>query len=426
LANIQHNALTDPKIHEPKGVATALANSVYVADGAGSGDWTEITENNINLIHTASDLPTASGGARTLAANTVYHIVGQVDIGSDRLILSNNTVIKGTNQDFDEITSTTTGALITQTDVNARLNQVKLTCASGTLFDIDGTGSQTTDWIRVNATCDTIGDIDNLGNIDMFRSSFFATSSGMTLTGAHGDFEIDDCSVSVTAVNGTCVDLGTATFNHVRLTNSEFGNPTGTGYGVDIAPAGANMNSTRIGFITACDFESRSNATNYVEGDDNWEITASLGVSPSTSKAQGSVNGNANANAFGGGVGVPEVVNFGTSFVSDIADKFTISTAGRFTYTGILATLVRVSVTSFVTMGGGAARFRNMYIAKNGTVVTSSIATQRLDGTNAATMVCNSLVSLATNDYVELFIEAETAVTATTVDTASIIVVEAQ
>ena len=37
---IQHAVISDPDIHEPKGVAAATAGQVYVADGAGSGAWT--------------------------------------------------------------------------------------------------------------------------------------------------------------------------------------------------------------------------------------------------------------------------------------------------------------------------------------------------------------------------------------------------
>lgn len=36
---VQHNVITDPNIHEPKGASTASAGQVYVADGAGSGNW---------------------------------------------------------------------------------------------------------------------------------------------------------------------------------------------------------------------------------------------------------------------------------------------------------------------------------------------------------------------------------------------------
>lgn len=41
MANVNHNTLTDPYLHEPKGISTALQGQIYVADGAGSGDWVE-------------------------------------------------------------------------------------------------------------------------------------------------------------------------------------------------------------------------------------------------------------------------------------------------------------------------------------------------------------------------------------------------
>ncbi len=36
---LEHSTLSDPNLHEPKGVSTAQSGKVYVADGAGSGDW---------------------------------------------------------------------------------------------------------------------------------------------------------------------------------------------------------------------------------------------------------------------------------------------------------------------------------------------------------------------------------------------------
>ena len=40
MATIEHSTLTSSELHEPKGVASATAGEVYVADGSGSGDWT--------------------------------------------------------------------------------------------------------------------------------------------------------------------------------------------------------------------------------------------------------------------------------------------------------------------------------------------------------------------------------------------------
>ncbi len=39
MATVEHTPLTTGELHEPKGIATANANTVYIADGAGSGDW---------------------------------------------------------------------------------------------------------------------------------------------------------------------------------------------------------------------------------------------------------------------------------------------------------------------------------------------------------------------------------------------------
>lgn len=35
----EHSTLTDPQLHEPKGVAGASAGTVYTATGSGSGNW---------------------------------------------------------------------------------------------------------------------------------------------------------------------------------------------------------------------------------------------------------------------------------------------------------------------------------------------------------------------------------------------------
>lgn len=42
MANVAHSSLTGSDLHEPKGVSTATAGQAYIADGAGSGAWTDI------------------------------------------------------------------------------------------------------------------------------------------------------------------------------------------------------------------------------------------------------------------------------------------------------------------------------------------------------------------------------------------------
>lgn len=42
MANVEHSVLTGTDLHEPKGIAAAAANRVYVSDGAASGSWTTV------------------------------------------------------------------------------------------------------------------------------------------------------------------------------------------------------------------------------------------------------------------------------------------------------------------------------------------------------------------------------------------------
>lgn len=53
-----HSALTGSDLHEPKGVAAAAVDRVYVSDGAGSGTWQKIESDQID---TASIFNTNKG-----------------------------------------------------------------------------------------------------------------------------------------------------------------------------------------------------------------------------------------------------------------------------------------------------------------------------------------------------------------------------
>ncbi len=55
MANVNHSALSDPYLHEPKGASTAAAGDVYVADGAGSGTWEDHRRSVFNVhVHDIS------------------------------------------------------------------------------------------------------------------------------------------------------------------------------------------------------------------------------------------------------------------------------------------------------------------------------------------------------------------------------------
>lgn len=61
MADIQHRNITDPNIHEPKGVKFAAQNTAYIADGSGSGAWKEILLPGFS-VSSESLIVTLSGG----------------------------------------------------------------------------------------------------------------------------------------------------------------------------------------------------------------------------------------------------------------------------------------------------------------------------------------------------------------------------
>jgi len=56
---VEHSTLTTTDLHEPKGVAAANADEVYIADGAASGSWTA-HDNFVYLNLHIADISTAS------------------------------------------------------------------------------------------------------------------------------------------------------------------------------------------------------------------------------------------------------------------------------------------------------------------------------------------------------------------------------
>lgn len=48
MANVAHSTLTGADLHEPKGIAAAAADKVYVSNGAGSGVWQKLTNNQLD------------------------------------------------------------------------------------------------------------------------------------------------------------------------------------------------------------------------------------------------------------------------------------------------------------------------------------------------------------------------------------------
>lgn len=71
----EHNVISDPDIHEPKGIASASDGEVYVANGAGSGAWTApggATFGEMKVINNATTITPGAAADGTLNTDSDY------------------------------------------------------------------------------------------------------------------------------------------------------------------------------------------------------------------------------------------------------------------------------------------------------------------------------------------------------------------
>jgi hypothetical protein len=116
-----HSALTDPELHEPKGASTAVVNTVYVADGAASGDWYKIYTQGWEdwdntgsaqspAANTFTDLTNNGAGTGSTTAYTLPGVTGGLwDTATNSLDLSELTVGDTVDLEID-LSVTTAGA----------------------------------------------------------------------------------------------------------------------------------------------------------------------------------------------------------------------------------------------------------------------------------------------------------------------------
>jgi len=98
---------TSQEVSGPVNFALALTQDGYNVRGQ-----------NVQFANALADLPAAVAGVHTLASGMTYIISGALDLGTNTLVLSANTCLRGLSRFGDSITSATTGVMITANDTH--------------------------------------------------------------------------------------------------------------------------------------------------------------------------------------------------------------------------------------------------------------------------------------------------------------------
>lgn len=189
-----HAIQTDPYLHEPKGISTAAAGTVYVATGAGTGTWTTTGTNsafsnttNTGLLFTVSGgymrslayMALISGVSLTLTDATTNYVYVDLLTGT---ILSNTTGFLPKHVPLFTVV-TASGSVNSVTDLRGSVvNSQPSGYLAITMTDADRTLLES-EW--GNSTIKITGTLTGAKNVIVPAnqpSTFFINGTGQTLT----------------------------------------------------------------------------------------------------------------------------------------------------------------------------------------------------------------------------------------------------
>ena len=200
-------------------------------------------------VASLSDLPTPVSGVITLdVASTIYKIRGNVDIGANRIVIAATAVeIAGSFGSIDFISSTTTDALITATNFNVFIRDVRLTALSASkLFDLVGSGTESAQIKMCAGIATNLGTCDDYKTFGIRDSFFTAFNTGFVLNGV---FDAILFKINIAeSFTGVFIDLNGCTCDAIDISENAITLQTG-GTFLEIAPNGANIISGGEGTI---------------------------------------------------------------------------------------------------------------------------------------------------------------------------------
>ena len=368
-------------------------------------------------VESLEDLPAPSGGVITLEDQYTYWFLGEVDLDGNRLLGGRNTTLLGSSSENSRIKSTgLVGALITS-EWSMPIRHV--TFEATTIFDLDATGNadQALDWYGVNLISSDIGTITSYSNF-VANSMAFLGASGLVFDGSFGTIAFANSLFSGTDP-GTIIEIpSTATITRrFRIIYSSMV-VSGSGVALDVSTSASIPVEGYI--LDTCNFSGGGTYTAGVQYDDNKaRFNENRGINNSAAITGYYMQGNATATTISG-TGTPTKVA-GTTTESSISQKFTVTTTNRATYSGAISRDFKVTVVCSIASGNGHQI--GVYVAKNGTELTES---ETYVTTNASGRLENGsvqvLTNLSQNDYIEIFVENNTAATNITVEDLNVII----
>lgn len=409
-----HNALTGSELHETKGAAGATKGHTLIASGAGTAAYQAIL-NNVVMVNTLSDLPTAAAGKITLAAATTYLFGASINIGTNYLQFGAGTGISCITAFTAVITYTGTAPMLQGDNVNARIKDVTLTAPNADLYSwVDSTPGTSIVIISdvLVLDCKTLGTFDDINTLVIDGSTVVDCDSGIVLLGtSQSGLRLSSVNVNSTSATFIGLDFTGSTMKTVNLDGVTLAGGAGS-IGIKGDPSSANITTDFVANVSNVQFQGVTTPLSGITIDDiRWNFQGNGIVADTMPDAMVSMTSNSTDTVLS--VGVPTLV-LGT-FVGIRASFFTTTTAGRATYDGERAIVTPIDADITVEPVSGTNKSIRAFIAKNGVAILDSGRAILLDNNNPRQITVHWQVEMVATDYIEIYIENETDSTDATV-----------
>ena len=374
-------------------------------------------------VNSKEDFGPSVGGVITLDSGTTYFLVSDIDLKGDRLETGGVVTLLGTSSETSSITSTglASGVPLLTTRYTMPIRFITFKDVHTGIYIDDNSGANAPlaiDWFGVNFNNVTV--VGEVGTVDNFiyDTGAFLNSQGLRFTGTVGTvafsnslFSGDGSAANILEITSTAVV--TRRFRIIYSSIIAFTSTVGIN-------ASTSATIPVEGFIL--DTVNFSGGSTYVSGitfnDNKARWTECRGIENSAAISNYFMNGNTTATVVS--ATNVEYKAEGVTSSNSISQKFT-NTSNRATYTGAISRDFKVTAVFSVTSGNGNQI--GAYIAKNGVVEPSSevYITTNASG-KAEGGVCQVILKLEKNDYIEFFVENSSTTTNITVTELSVIV----
>ncbi|MNU72489.1 hypothetical protein D3C71_619550 [compost metagenome] len=367
-----------------------------------------IARDNHVLVKTVADFPAPVAGVITLVSGIEYEINGTITLTTP--INLNGCTVKGDDSSNDKLIYTGAGALFTG-DKTGNLRYLTLTAASGSVFNINALATAQNMLVQ---NCfilgsNSVGTITGVGGTVFFSTvAYFSNTNGITF---QNDNNVVLNNMLWDASNFNIYERFIGTFNVVQL------------LGGDRLTSSVNSaTALHISGITSINAGSAKvimfvGTGTYVTGTftNAWEVEA---TGLNTQK-----DGVAGGNMY---ITVPVATTFalantpvkvlGTTASANLY-RMTHPTNNRLTYTGSKTRSFLISSSLSITQPS-SNRYFSFYIAKNGVIIPESRQDVKVvNSTDQVSLTISAWATLAPGDYVEVWVENQSATTNMTVQT---------